>query len=140
MKDNVFIDTNIWIYSITESMDGKDQLKKSIALNLIKQVNIFSSTQVLIETSNVLFKNYNKNIEYIKKFIENIKFLTNIHIVDYYTINLALEVKNKNKISFSDSLIAASALIEKCAYLYTEDMHNNLIINRKLKIINPFIN
>jgi len=36
-------------------------------------------------------------------------------------------------------LIVASALENNCSILYTEDFQNGQIIEKKLKIINPFI-
>jgi len=39
--------------------------------------------------------------------------------------------------SYLDSLIVASALNNKCAILYSEDMQDGLQVHNKLKIINP---
>jgi len=55
MKDNVFIDTNIWVYASLEI--DTDLPKRDLAVKLIQNRNsIFVSTQVLNEFYNVLLK------------------------------------------------------------------------------------
>jgi predicted nucleic acid-binding protein len=49
------------------------------------------------------------------------------------------EIREKHKYSIWDSLIIASALENGCKILYSEDMHHNHLIEKKLRIINPFI-
>jgi predicted nucleic acid-binding protein len=44
----------------------------------------------------------------------------------------------KYSLSFWDSLIVASALAANAEILYSEDMQNGLLIENKLRIINPF--
>ncbi|WP_353640740.1 PIN domain-containing protein [Desulfonauticus submarinus] len=48
------------------------------------------------------------------------------------------EIKEKYKFSYWDSLIVASALENNCSILYTEDMQDGQIIEKKLEIVNPF--
>jgi len=50
----------------------------------------------------------------------------------------ALDLKSKNKISWFDSLIVAAALVADCKILYSEDFQDGLVIEGKLKVINPF--
>ncbi|MFW5990199.1 MAG: hypothetical protein ACOCP1_02230 [Campylobacterales bacterium] len=39
---------------------------------------------------------------------------------------------------FYDALIIATALENRCAIVYSEDMQDGLIVDEKIKIINPF--
>jgi predicted nucleic acid-binding protein len=55
-------------------------------------------------------------------------------------IKTAITIKQRYRYSYWDSLIIASALEANCSILYTEDMHNGQIIEKRLKILNPFIN
>lgn len=55
-------------------------------------------------------------------------------------IQLALEIAQKHKYSFPDSLIVSIALSSECTILFSEDMHDDQIIDKKLKIINPLKN
>lgn len=51
----------------------------------------------------------------------------------------AINIKDKYKFQYYDSLIIATALENGCNTLYTEDMQHNQIIENQLKIINPFV-
>jgi predicted nucleic acid-binding protein len=50
----------------------------------------------------------------------------------------ASKLRHNYCFSYWDSLIVASALKAKVAILYSEDMQNELIVDKSLKIINPF--
>jgi predicted nucleic acid-binding protein len=41
-------------------------------------------------------------------------------------------------LSVYDAMIVSAALLSGCATLYSEDMHDGLVIERKLTIRNPF--
>ncbi len=42
-------------------------------------------------------------------------------------------------LSYYDSIIVATSLIEDCTILYSEGMQHGILIDDRLKIINPFI-
>jgi predicted nucleic acid-binding protein len=50
----------------------------------------------------------------------------------------ACELRENYKFSYYDSLIISSAVLEDCYILFSEDMQDELIIENKLKIANPF--
>jgi len=54
------------------------------------------------------------------------------------TILSAAHIANRYGFSFYDSLIIAAALETGCSVLYSEDLNNGQIIEKKLKIVNPF--
>jgi predicted nucleic acid-binding protein len=54
------------------------------------------------------------------------------------TIDSAVEIKSKYRLSIWDSLIVASALGAGCETLYTEDLQDGQIFERTLKSVNPF--
>ncbi len=56
------------------------------------------------------------------------------------TIQSAVKLRGQYLISFWDSLIVASAILENANIFYSEDMQDGLIINNILQIINPFRN
>jgi len=59
-------------------------------------------------------------------------------LIDNEAILLSFKIAEQYKYSIWDSLIVASALGNNCSTLYTEDMQDGQIIEKKLKIINPF--
>ena len=61
------------------------------------------------------------------------RFIINSHDADaLLKQQIAITITN------SDSLIVASAILGDAKILYSEDMHDGLIINNTLEIINPF--
>ena len=52
MKDRVFIDTNIFVYT----QSSVETAKRDISLNIIENYACYASTQILNEVSNVMTK------------------------------------------------------------------------------------
>ncbi|NOS84215.1 MAG: PIN domain-containing protein [Ignavibacteria bacterium] len=132
MKDKVFLDTNILIYSFSKD---KGEIIQSI-INTTPYLQI--STQVLNEFINASLR---KNILTVSEVIEHCKnYISsyNLALIFPTTINYALEIKNKYQYSYYDSLIVSTAIESDCEILYTEDLQHNQIIEDKLTIINPF--
>jgi len=55
------------------------------------------------------------------------------------TIKLAQDLIVKYDFQVFDSIIVAAALEADCDVIYSEDMHDGLIVENKLKIVNPFL-
>ncbi len=66
------------------------------------------------------------------------KILNFFFLIRQSTIEICFHLLKKCNFSYYDGLTVASALENKCSKLYLEDMQNNLLIKRNLKIINPF--
>jgi predicted nucleic acid-binding protein len=64
---------------------------------------------------------------------------SNLELIDIPTIEKAIFIKGNYQLQWFDSLIIASALEANCTVLYSEDMHHNLIVENKLRILNPFL-
>jgi predicted nucleic acid-binding protein len=135
MKDEVFFDSNLWIYLYSE--DDKSAIVSQIINKHFDHIKI--STQVLGECFNVLTKKKIKTLEQTKEIIDNIASVTEVLGIDKLLVTKAIEIHTKYKYSYYDSLIIASALENGCTILYTEDMQNGQIIDEKLTIINPFV-
>jgi predicted nucleic acid-binding protein len=135
MKDNLFLDSNILVYAYSSS----EPVKKAVAEELINKDLVFMSTQVIQEFTNIITRkfnySYNKAIEAINECCQNI----NVHTNTTDTILQACSIAERYKVSFYDSLIIAAALQLNCNILYSEDMHNGLVIDNKLTIMNPFL-
>jgi len=63
---------------------------------------------------------------------------TIVHVLPN-TLLLASALVKKYNFQLFDAVIIAAAIESDCAILYSEDMHNGLIVENKLTIINPFI-
>ena len=134
MQGKIFVDSNVILYLFT---DAEDKKYKAYDI-LVNSPTI--SIQVLNEVSNILFKKYELTGKEIKEHIEFLLDFVNVSLITISTINLALDLKDKYKYSYYDSLIIATAIENNCSILYTEDLQDGQVIEGKLKIINPFIN
>lgn len=137
MKDRIFIDTNIFVYSAVVDSHNADRRQKAISLIQTEDYEIFISTQVLNEFSAILIKNGIDNDAIQERVIEIIEN-TMVNALTTDTILSAWKIRLKYKFSYWDSLIIASALESKSSVLYTEDLQDGQVIEKKLKIINPF--
>ncbi len=119
MKDRVFLDTNILIYSYSRT----EPQKQIIAANLISEFNSVISTQVLNELVNIVTKKFNFNYSQAKEAVLECCRNNHLHINSQDTIIRACEIASKYKFSFFDSAIISAALESDCTILYSEDMH-----------------
>lgn len=136
MRDKIFIDTNILVYSLLENGGQKHQQTVHLVESLRGNF-IFISTQVLNELY-VSLQKHNIDETEIENRIRKLIGICNISIIDISTIKLCWKVKKKYSYSYWDSLIIAAALESSCTTLYTEDMHDGQVIEGKLTIVNPF--
>jgi len=136
MRDRVFLDTNILIYSYSEDEKGK----KDIALSLIEkhEDSIIISKQVINEISNILFKKFKLSSEDVENTVLEIDNVLQIIDFNFTTQIKAIRLKGQYNLQFYDALIIATALEQNCNILYSEDMQNGQIIEGRLLIINPF--
>jgi len=137
-ENNVFIDTNIFVYAYIQ--DSQNYLKRKKSVELIKKYseNIIVSTQVINEFYSVLLKNKISDDD-IQKRINEILSYSELTLIDLDIIYFSWEIRKKYFFSLWDGLIVSSALKNNCAILYTEDLQHNQLINGKIQIINPFI-
>jgi predicted nucleic acid-binding protein len=139
MKDNrVFVDTNIFIYTILTENQAWEKRDKSIALlQSLSDKVVFINTQVLNEIYSVMLRHEIGERD-IQEKIEVIIRETRLSVIRLKTIKRCWELRMKYKYSYWDCLIMASALENQCAILYSEDMQHQQHIEQSLKIINPF--
>ena len=98
------------------------------------------SSQVLSEYMNVLKRQFKLSKEDIMAIcIANFDGLP-FHSVRFETIKLAKTLIGKYDFQLFDSVVVASALESNCCILYSEDMHDGLMVEKRLKIVNPFFN
>ncbi len=134
MKDKIFIDTNILLYAYSTEKN-----KQEIAQNIINtNNNIYISKQVINETINILIKKFKLNIKDIINVVKELEKEFIILDFDIQTQLNALKLKQNYNLQFYDALIVSTALENSCTILYSEDMQDKLVIEKKLKIINPF--
>ncbi|MEH2257739.1 PIN domain-containing protein [Nostoc sp.] len=137
MSNNIFLDTNLWIYLYAKNPPEKYQqvaeiIKSNSSLLLI-------STQVLGELFHVLTrKNFTSKIEVVA-IISDIVNTFPVQAISTTQVIQALQINAQYNYSYWDSLIIATALLGKCSIIYSEDMQHNQLIDNKVRILNPFV-
>lgn len=135
--DKAFLDTNILVYLYSEN----EPEKQLIARELISDTesDYLISTQVVGEFINILFRKFGCSIPVIRIAVDD--FIENFRLVEIHpiTIHKALFVMEKYRFSYWDSMIISSALENECTILYSEDLHDGQIMEKNLRITNPFL-
>lgn len=137
MRDRIFLDSNILIYSSLQDDKGKHNETLNF-LEKLKGKIVFISTQVINEVYVVLLKHELKD-EDIQNIALKIIDIYNSSIITVDTIKKSWNLRRIYNLSYWDSLIVASALESECEVLYTEDMQDELVINNTLTVKNPFM-
>lgn len=142
MTDKAFLDSNVLIY-----LPDENNPKGKMAFELLKSNNNFViSVQVLNEFTSVCFKKRLLEQERIEEYTEEFTSYFKVADVNLLNIATAFEIKKQYKYAWYDCLIIATALLNKCSVLYSEDLQHKQVITlgtsrkaSKLTIINPFV-
>jgi predicted nucleic acid-binding protein len=132
----IFIDTNIFAYSI----DKKDEAKQAQARRILKKIveshQPVISTQVINEFYVVATTKLKADHFIAKNIIHNFR---NMEIVgtDLELIEQAIDISAINQLSFWDSLIIAAAEKANCEFLFSEDLNPGQTY-RGVVALNPF--
>lgn len=134
MSVKLFIDSNIFLYAFSDKELSKQVTAKNIILNGSPTISV----QVINEVSNNLLKKLQFHENEVSCFIENCYKRYSVVNLTQEIFSTASKLRNDHQFSYYDSVIVASALMNQCQVLYTEDMQHGQIIEHSLKIRNPF--
>ncbi|MGY5800638.1 PIN domain-containing protein [Rhizobium sp. LEGMi12c] len=128
-----FLDTNVLLYALT----AEEQAEK--AQSLLAQPFAISA-QALNEFANVGRKKLRMPWEDIHEAIEAIVAVAAIIVPVNEKITLTgLRLAQRYQLSFYDATMVAAAIEAGCERFYSEDLHNGLVVEKQLMIINPFV-
>lgn len=134
----VFIDSNIWIYMhVNANEDGKHAKAISLLENEILHSKIICSVQVINEFHWILERKYKIDRKLITKKVQSIQKVASIVPLTVNTYEKAVNLRRNYDLSFWDSLIVASAVENDADIVFSEDMRDGLVVQKKLKILNP---
>lgn len=127
-----FVDTSVILY-----LASSDTQKASQAETVLGQGGTIS-VKVLNEIANVLRRKMRMSWADTHIFLDAIQALLTVTPVTVATHETGLVISNRYGLSIYDAMIVASALIAGCDTLISEDMQDGLIIDGRLRIVNPF--
>ncbi len=138
MKDKIFLDTNIIVYAHDRSSKDKHAVARDIMDYLWENRKGVISVQVLQEffvcvTKKILKPLAIKNARVILEYLSTWNVVTN----DKYITLKAIDIQERYRLSFWDSLIIQAALQGQARLLLSEDLPGGQV-EKDLKILNPF--
>jgi predicted nucleic acid-binding protein len=138
-KKIFFLDTNILVYAWEKEESKRKEISKKILEKCYKnEIVLAISNQNIAEFSCVAIKKIKINPEIVKKVIDNISKFNGFMKLKYepITIKSAIDLSNEYKMSFWDSLIAATMIENEILNIYTENSKDFKI--PQLNVVNPF--
>jgi predicted nucleic acid-binding protein len=127
-----FADSNVLIYLVSA-----DERKASVAQAILAD-GLTISVQVLNECTNVLINKLKRPWGATTEYLMSVRSQAKIVPVDVETHERGIEIATRHRLAIYDSMIVAAALLANCDTLYSEDMHPGLVIEKRLRIVNPF--
>jgi predicted nucleic acid-binding protein len=128
-----FFDTNVVMYLLSS-----DQAKADRAEMLVEEGGTVS-VQVLNELANVARRKMALPWNELRPFLSMLCSLVEVRPLTKELHDSGLALAERHKLSIYDAMIVAAALEADCRTLWSEDMHHGLVIESRLKIVNPFV-
>lgn len=127
-----FIDTNVLIY-----LASGDPEKATCAEEIVGQGGCIS-VQVLNELANIAAAKMRMSWPELRAFTSTIRDLLTVHAVTVEVHETGLALAERYTLSIYDAMIVSAALHADCDTLWSEDMQHGVVIDNRLRIVNPF--
>ncbi len=128
----IFIDTHILLYLLSADTEKADRAEA------ILRTGGLISVQVLNEVAGVARRKLAMSWMEINEVLALIRSICTVEPLSVDTHDRGRLVAERYGLSVYDATIVAAALLGGCKTLYSEDMQDGLVIDRRLSIRNPF--
>jgi len=129
-----FFDTNILLYMASADFAKAERTEKIVAEGGT------ISVQVLNEIANVARRKMQMRWAELHVFLSALRGLLTVEPISGAVHDTGLALAERHNLSIDDAMIAASALHAGCETLWSEDMQEGMVLDRRLRIANPFHN
>ena len=130
-KRKAFFDTSVVVYLVSDDLS---KMQRSRALMTIGGV---ISVQVLNEFTSVVRRKHSMAWSDIRLVLDGLRMACSIVPLMEETHVRALQYAERNQLHTYDANIVAAAALAGCTTLYSEDMHDGLVIDG-VTIRNPY--
>jgi predicted nucleic acid-binding protein len=127
-----FVDTNVLVY-----LASGDPAKADRAEQIAAKGGAIS-VQVLNELANVARRKMGLSWPETHAFLATVRALLPVEPMTEEVHDTGLALSERYGLSIYDAMIAASALQAGCDTLWSEDMHDGLVIENRVRVSNPF--
>lgn len=133
---STFIDSNVWLYAFIQG----DKAKHLVAKEAVRQIKSpIISTQVISEVCVNMLKKAGRKESFIQELISSFHAQYEVVSLTEEILLKASRLREQYSLSYWDSMICSAALESNCTTLLTEDMQHSLLLEDRLRIVNPFI-
>jgi predicted nucleic acid-binding protein len=130
---DAFFDTSVLLYLLSQDAAKADRVEALLA----ERSTI--SVQVLNEFAAVAIRKLKMPLPEVREILGTIRAVCAVVPVTVETHDRALAIVERYGFSLYDSLLIAAALLAGSKRLYCEDLQHEQLINRQLRVVNPFI-
>jgi len=130
---DAFFDTSVLLYLLSKDAARADRVEALLAER--GTINV----QVLNEFAAVAIRKLKMPLPEVREVLDTIRVVCDVESVTIETHDRALVSIERYGFSLYDSLLIAAALIAGCKLLYCEDLQHGQLIDRQLRVVNPFI-
>ena len=127
-----FIDTSVLLYLLSA-----EEAKAERAEELLVAGGTIS-VQVLNEFAAVATRKLRMSIADVREILSTVRAVCEVLPVAAATHDRALDLAERYGFSFYDAVLVAAALLAGCTRLYAEDLQHGQLIDRRLRVVNPF--
>ena len=132
-QTTVFFDTNVLLYLLSP-----DARKADIAEHLVSLGGTIS-VQVLNEFTQVARRKFRMSASDVVIVLSLLRRTLKVEPLTEATHDLGVDLSVKYSLSIYDAMIVASGLSCGATKLYSEDMQSGLLVEKRLRIENPFV-
>lgn len=126
-----FADTNVILYLLDDSPKAE---RAEEILGRGPRISV----QVLNEAMVNCRRKAGLSWEDTGAFLEGIQSLCQVEDLTIQTHQVGRALAEKYQLSVYDAMIVSAALIAGCTTLWSEDMHDRLLVEDQLRVVNPF--
>jgi predicted nucleic acid-binding protein len=128
-----FFDSNVLLYAASGDIAKAERSETLIAAGGTVSV------QVLNEVANVARRKMGLSWSDTRAFLSIIRGLLRVEPLTLEMHETGLGLAERHGLSIWDAMIAAAALHTDCDTLWSEDMQQGLVVERRLRVVNPFL-
>ena len=127
-----FLDSNIVLYLASEDLRKADRAQELVAEGGT------ISVQVLNEIANISRRKMGLSWAETRNFLLMIRGLLKVEPITIEIHDVGISLAERYQLSVYDSMIVSAALSAECDTLLSEDLQDGLLINGRLRVLNPF--
>ena len=127
-----FFDTSVLLYLLSADADKADRVE-----GLLERSGVVS-VQVLNEFTAVATRTLGLSFDEVREILGTVRRVCTTQPLTAEHHDQGIEIAERYRFSFYDSVIIASALSARCKTLYSEDLQHRQIVEKQLTVINPF--